>query len=111
MESELKPETERLEAPLQEERNNPKRAPARQNSETFAYEEADTILALNSSQISVELDDLDEQIKSMMTKRDVSSGIGQGNMATCNVCGKKGPARGMPRHIEAKPYRWCVSFL
>ena len=101
VEPDLKSETKRVEAPFKEERNNPNKAPTRQHSETLAFEEADTSLALNSYKISVELDDLDEQIKSMMTKSDVSSGIGQGNMATCNVCGKEGPAKGMPRHIEA----------
>ena len=64
-------------------------------------EKADTSLALNSPKIGVDLDDLDEQIKSMMTKSDVSSDNGQGSMATCNVCGKEGPAKEMPRHIEA----------
>ena len=73
-------------------------------------EEADTSLALNSSKISVQLghldeqiklDHLDEQIKSMMTKSDASSESGQGSISTCNVCGKEGPTKGMPRHIEA----------
>ena len=44
--------------------------------------------------------DLDKQIRSMITRSDVNFGS-QGKMATCNVCGKEGPYKDMPRHIEA----------
>ena len=98
---ELKPETKMFTVPLKMEKNKPNRTTVRQNSETLAYEEADTSLALNSSKISVQLDDLDDQIKSMMTKSDINSDSGQGSISTCNVCGKEGPTKGMPRHIEA----------
>ena len=61
-----------------------------------------TTVALTSNKISVDLDlDLDDQIKSMMTKSDIRSSNGQGNLATCNICGKQGPSNAMPRHIEA----------
>ena len=61
-----------------------------------------TTVALTSDKISVDLDlDLDDQIKSMMTKSDIRSSNGQGNLATCNICGKQGPSNAMPRHIEA----------
>ena len=101
MEPELKPETKRVVAPFKNEKNKPNRTTLRQNSETLNYEEADTSLALNSPKISVELDGLDEQIKSMMTKSSVSYSNGQGYIATCNICGKEGPSKDMPRHIEA----------
>ena len=48
-----------------------------------------------------EFEDLDERIKSMMTKSKISSSNGQGSLATCNICGKESPAKSMPRHIEA----------
>ena len=51
--------------------------------------------------MNVEFKDLDEQIKSMMTKSNISSGIGQGSLATCNICGKESLAKSMQRHIEA----------
>ena len=60
----------------------------------------DTIVALTTDKISVDLQELDEQIKSMITKSDVSTN-GQGKMATCNACGKQGPLKHMPQHIEA----------
>ena len=44
--------------------------------------------------------DLDEQIKSMITKSEVNTANGQGSMATCNICGKEGPYKAMPRHVE-----------
>ena len=61
----------------------------------------ETTVALTNDKVSVGLEGLDEQIKSMFTKSDVSTGNGQGKMATCNVCGNEGPLKTMPRHIEA----------
>ena len=101
VESDLKPETKRLAATCKQEKSKQNRTALSQNSEILSFEEDVTSLALNSSKIGAKLDGLDEQINSMMTKSDVSSVIGQGSMATCNVCGKEGPAKGMPRHIEA----------
>ena len=46
-------------------------------------------------------EDLDKQIRSMITKSDVNSGTNQGKMATLNICGKEGPYKAMPRHVEA----------
>ena len=60
-----------------------------------------TTVALTNDKISVDLQDLDEQIKSMITKTDIRSSNGQGCLSTCNVCGKQGPYFSMPRHIEA----------
>ena len=60
----------------------------------------ETTVALTNDKISVDLQDLDEQIKSMITKSDQSGGPGKGYMASCNVCGKEGPYFNMPNHVE-----------
>ena len=60
-----------------------------------------TVALSNNEKICVDLQDLDEKIKSMMTKSEMRSSSGQGNLATCNICGKQGPVSAMPRHIEA----------
>ena len=61
----------------------------------------DTTVAVRNDKIHVELHDLDEQIKSMITKSDVRTSNGQGNLASCNFCGKQRPLSAMPQHIEA----------
>ena len=55
-----------------------------------------------NTMINVNIEDLDGQISSMITKSNVSAGTGKGFLATCNVCGKEGPYSQMPRHVEAK---------
>ena len=55
----------------------------------------------NNATVSADLEDLDDQIRSMITKSDVSAGGRIGKMSTCNICGKEGPYSAMPRHIEA----------
>ena len=54
-----------------------------------------TTVALTNNKINVELQDLDEQIKSMITKSDVSYRNGAGKMSSCNICGKEGPLKDM----------------
>ena len=61
----------------------------------------DTAIALTQDKISVNLEDLDEQIKSMFTKTDLPAGGDRGYLATCNVCEKQLPLKMMPNHIEA----------
>ena len=61
----------------------------------------DKRVALANSRTSVELHDLDEQIRSMITKSDISAGPGKGFLATCNVCGKQRPYKHMSSHVEA----------
>ena len=56
---------------------------------------------MTNTGLSVELQDLDDQIKSMIIKTDKSAGPGKGFLATCNVCGKQKPLKHMPQHIEA----------
>ena len=46
--------------------------------------------------------DLDEQIRSMITKSDISEGPGKGPLATCNMCGKQGSYRNMPAHVKTR---------
>ena len=53
----------------------------------------------NITTVGADLNDLDKQIRSMITKNDVSTA--QGKMATCNICGNEGPYSAMPRHVEA----------
>ena len=61
----------------------------------------DTTVSVTNDKINVELEQLDEQIKSMITRSEISAGPGKGKMASCNVCGKQGPYMHMPQHIEA----------
>ena len=62
---------------------------------------SDTRVGTTSKDVTVnaDLEDLDKQIRSMITKSDVSNG--KGKVATCNMCGKEGPYMSMPRHVEA----------
>ena len=100
-EEDWKAETKQDKIPFQEENTKANKTAPRKKSENLLHHEetSNTSLALNNTKVSVELDELDAQIKSMMTKSDIS--CGKGKLATCNVCGKEGPAMGMPRHIEA----------
>ena len=61
---------------------------------------SDSTVAVQENQISIGLQDLDDKIRSMMTITDVRSADGKGYMASCNICGKQGPSRNMPTHIE-----------
>ena len=68
------------------------------NTSAQLHEESSiTSLKINGTYVSVALDELDAQIKSMMTK------TGRVKLNTCNVCGKEGRrSLGMPRHIALK---------
>ena len=59
------------------------------------------MIAVNKSKTSGDSEGLDAEIQSMITKSDLNTGNGQGKMATCNICGKQGPFKAMPRHVEA----------
>ena len=58
-------------------------------------------IVIADQKIQVDLFELDEKIKSMMTSNDsiLSGGIGKGR--TCKVCGKEGHRRTIMDHIEA----------
>ena len=61
-------------------------------------------VALTNTTTSVEVHDvdyLDNQIKSMISKTERSAGPGKGFLVRCNVCGKEGSYRNMPSHVEA----------
>ena len=58
-------------------------------------------IAVNHEKVGTDGQDLDGQIKSMITRSDIRSANGQGFLARCNICGKEGPFNTMPRHIEA----------
>ena len=77
--------------------------PSKSNFESPPYQESfDTAaVALTNDKVVVDIHNLDEKIMSMITRSEVSSGTGQGKMATCNVCGKHGPSNAMPRHVES----------
>ena len=57
-------------------------------------------VALTNDKISVDPQDLDVQIRSMITRSEISAGPGNGFKATCNICGKEGSYRNMPNHVE-----------
>ena len=61
----------------------------------------DTSVAVTNNLFSTDLQDLDEKIKSMMTKTDVRSDKSGKCIATCNICGKQALIGNMPSHIEA----------
>ena len=74
------------------------------NSVNMEYQSStnfDTAFAVQNNLANVELQDLDQQIKSMMTMTNVRPPGGIGYIATCNVCGKETPSRAMPQHIES----------
>ena len=74
----------------------------KENSRKFrAPPSNDTTVSVTNDKINVELEELDEQIKSMITRSNISAGPGKGKMASCNVCGKQRPFMHMPQHIEA----------
>ena len=57
----------------------------------------DTTIALSND---VNIEALDQQIESMVTKSDISAGNNQGKMGSCNVCGKEGSYTNIKQHIE-----------
>ena len=62
---------------------------------------SDTVVAVENSSANPNLQDLDDQIKSMMTKTDVKTGKSQEYLASCNICGKEAVFKNIQRHIEA----------
>ena len=94
----LKAETTLKNAPLQKEMAQKAKTPS--NDRFQMPSKPDTIVAVQENQLSAGLQDLNEQIRSMMTITDVRSADGKGYMASCNICGKEAPSRNMPTHIE-----------
>ena len=73
----------------------------RSNIEYNAPTEPERAVAVINDSISVELHELDQQIRSMMTTTDDKTTNNQGLVAICNICGKRKPLKSMPSHIEA----------
>ena len=61
-------------------------------------ENPDEAFAATNNLIQTDLENLDEQIKSMMTKTRSNNGKA---IAICNMCGKQTALGNMPSHIEA----------
>ena len=59
-----------------------------------------TAVPVTNNQIRINLQNLNEQIKTMMTTNDARPADGK-YIATCNICGKQAKAGNMPNHIEA----------
>ena len=71
------------------------------NEGPSAYPESEMSVAMRNDLLSTNLQNLDEKIKSMMTRTDVRSDKSGKCLATCNICGKKALIGNMPSHIEA----------
>ena len=71
----------------------------------FEYQESgnpgDKLVAVTNNLFSADLENLDEQIKSMWTKTDIRSDNGKGYFGSCNICGKQALIKNMTSHIEA----------
>ena len=61
----------------------------------------DTLVAVENSSTDAMNQDLDDQIKSMMTKTDVRTANGREFLFTCNICGKQAAYNNLRSHIEA----------
>ena len=62
---------------------------------------AKQVAVTNENKIFADSSGLDEQIRSMITKTDISLGPGKGKLEKCNICGKEAPYMSLPRHVEA----------
>ena len=81
--------------------NAKKQSSTQKRRHLYFYDTRVAAISNNTTKVSTNAEDLDGQIKSMITKSDVIAGGGKGYMATCNICGKEGLYKAMPRHIEA----------
>ena len=60
-----------------------------------------SVIAVENSRTDASNQDLDNQIRSMMTKTDFKTASGQHHIASCNICGKKAAHHHIQSHIEA----------
>ena len=66
------------------------------------FPETRIALPANEQRVDVTLQQLDEQIKSMMdVGENLNTRIGQGRTKVCKVCGKEGEVQNIKSHIEA----------
>ena len=59
------------------------------------------VVVVENNPIDANFEDLNQQIKSMMTMTNVKTANGHSHLATCNICGKQTASMNMPSHIEA----------
>ena len=77
------------------------------NIEDVSAKASETKPLVNCDNVKADLENLDEQIKSMMCK---SKNILQGKNWECNVCGKEGIKDAIRKHIEAHHIAGVVHF-
>ena len=100
--ADFKPPKVYQEAALKKRRPERYREPSRDTNHQISASYDMSIAPITKNQtVIADNEDLDEKIRSMITRSDVSSGTSQGKMATCKICGKEGPYKAMPRHVEA----------
>ena len=97
--------TQRRQVPSSHKTREVRRNPVYQVASTKNTSDAQYTKSKNNKLVAntatnVELHDFDEQIKSMITKSDISAGHNRGFLSTCNVCGKEAPFNDMRRHVE-----------
>ena len=71
-------------------------------NETFSPRSQPYVNSDSNATVNASIEDLDRQIRSMITKSDIQTGTGKGYIATCNICGKEAPFMTMKRHVESK---------
>ena len=97
----FKPLSDYQEVATKKEKSQPQRGHILEpDNQMFARSEMRVATINKNATVNADLEDLDKQIRSMITTSNVSSG-GRGKLATCNVCGKEGLSGDMPRHVEA----------
>ena len=69
------------------------------NDKVYRAKTDNTVAVQND--ISVDLDDLDERVKSMMEKSENNYANGLRKADICKVCGKEGLGSAIKEHIEA----------
>ena len=88
------------ELPVQKEIYHEQRKPKNLGYQTSANPNT-AVAVVTENQVNTNIQDLNKQIKTMMTITEIRSADGQGFVATCNVCGKQASSRNMGGHIEA----------
>ena len=86
--------------PMRRENVKQSKTPSRTQYQTLSTN-SNTVVAVESNSINPNYQDLDDQIKSMMTMTDVKTANGEKYLASCNICGKQTAPNNMPSHIEA----------
>ena len=88
------------EARMKREKTKQRRKPSRHQYESPTN--SHTIISTESNPMDAKIQDLDDQIKLMMTKTDIRNSNAREYLFSCNTCGKQAAHMDMQRHIEAK---------